>query len=165
MDHDITQGHVVRFGGRTDVLALHAPATWVFHDPGVRSAASWRRIGAACTGTNGPPLITAGVPFLGNPGFVLDLQSARPSSLCVIAVATATQNLALGGGCSLYVAGSVIAFPLASSAGGFATTRLRIPADASLVGHSVFAQGLVVDPLGAHAGLAITSGLQITFGW
>jgi hypothetical protein len=80
-------------------------------------------------------------------------------------LAGAPDNLALGGGCSLYVKGAMIPLASASNPLGYAETfPLAIPLDATLRGGSLYAQAVVVDPLVAPLGLATSGGLRIVLG-
>ena len=74
-----------------------------------------------------------------------------------------SRNIALGGGCSLYVslAPVYLSFPVATNASGVGTVPLAVPAVPALAGIPLYAQIAVIDPLGPFAGLEFTSGLRI----
>ena len=112
-------------------------------------------------GTHGPPQLASGTPFFGNGSFVLDLLSARELAPAVIMLASGTQALQLGGGCTLYLQGVLVPAVTSTNASGFASVRLALPLDPSLRGGSVFAQGFVIDPVGPFAGIAASAGLRL----
>jgi len=151
MVYDAKRRAILMFGDRT----------WFY---GSQVAASHAAIGTSCPGTNGPPILSGGVPFLGNSGMVLDTISARASAPCAFGLAAASQNLSLGGGCSLYLSGAIVLLPATSNASGFASISFGIPDDPALQGGLVYAQGVVADPLGAFGGAAFTGGLRLTLG-
>lgn len=120
--------------------------------------------GASCLGSAGPPLLAAGIPFIGNPAFAVDLLAARPFSVAALALSFGAENLQLGGGCSLYVRAPVQLIPAASNTGGFATWGLPLPNAIALRGTQLRAQALVIDPLGGFGGFAFTHGLTLALG-
>jgi hypothetical protein len=158
MTYDAARQRLVVFGGWDNVP--HGD-TWLHGN--VVSAAS-QRIGSACSGANGLPVITSNLPYLGNQTFVLDVLSARASTACVLLLATGTQSLNLGGGCTLYLSGVFVPLFSATNATGFASVRFPIPFDASLRGAATYAQGFVLDPMGSFGGLAFSSGLKLVLG-
>jgi hypothetical protein len=103
-------------------------------------------------------------PYLGNRGFALDILSSHPSVPGVFAVAGATQQLALGGGCTLYVAGPLALFPTLTDLQGFATLRARVPRDPALLGGAVYGQAVVADPRSPAWGLAFTAARRLVIG-
>jgi hypothetical protein len=142
-------------------MILVADRTWRL----ASQAAAVTGIGSACPGTNGLPVLACGPPALGSGGFALELHSAVASSPCLFGLALAGQNLPLGGGCTLYLGGSIAPSWTATNAVGFARAVVPIPAAPALQGLVVHAQAAALDPLGAFAGLAFTAGLQLTVGW
>jgi hypothetical protein len=82
----------------------------------------------------------------------------------VLVLATGTQSLPLGGGCTLYLSGNLVPLFGATNAAGFASIEMPIPFDASLRGITIYAQGFVSDPLGSYAGMASSSGLRLVLG-
>lgn len=142
-------------------LGTRHVATW-FYGPQARAASA--TFGTGCAGTAGAPLLTAGTPFLGNDALVLDLMRARELAPTVIALAGAIRARQFGGGCTLYLQEPVIPSVLLTSATGFATLRLAVPLDPGLVGTVLHAQGFVLDPLGAFAGLSFTPYVSLLLG-
>ncbi len=84
MAYDAGRQRLVLFGGDDGYTFLHD--TWHFGLP-----ANAQPYGTACPGTNGPPVLTASVPFLGG-AFALDLLSSRPGSIAAFGVAAAPQR-------------------------------------------------------------------------
>jgi hypothetical protein len=146
-------GGINPFGGYGD--------TWFY---GNLTPATTQTVGTPCAGTNGPPVIASNLPVLGSPSFAIDLSSARVSSPCSLVLASATQALPLGGGCTLYLSGVLVPLPSTTSSTGFARTGLSIPFDAALRGAAIYAQALVIDPMGSFAGVAFTAGLKLVLG-
>jgi hypothetical protein len=142
-------------------VPIHHGDTWFY---GALRLPSATTLGAACAGTNGPPRLTSDVPYLGAPGFALDLVSVRPGALCAFGLALASQNLMLGGGCTLYLQTPFAVVPALASATGFASTRLRVPSDPGLRGVLAFAQAFVDDPQGAAGGFAVSAGRRLVLG-
>jgi hypothetical protein len=151
--YDAARERVVLFGGGGD--------TWLY---GNLFPAATQTIGRACAGTNGPPVLASNLPSLGTQAFVLDLLSARASAPCLFMLATGTQALNLGGGCTLYVNGVFVPLFTATNASGFASVKLSIPLDPALRGGATHAQGFVFDPMGSFASLALSAGLKLVFG-
>jgi hypothetical protein len=79
-------------------------------------------------------------------------------------LATGTQALNLGGGCTLYLNGVFTPLVAATNASGFASVKLPIPLDLSLRGGAAYAQAFVLDPLGSFAGLALSAGVKLVLG-
>jgi hypothetical protein len=109
-------------------------------------------------------VIASNLPFVGNQAVVLDLLAARASAPCLFMLATGTQALNLGGGCTLYLNGVLMPLFSATNASGFASVKLSIPLDPSLRGGAAYAQAFVLDPMGSFAGLALSGGLKLVFG-
>lgn len=109
-------------------------------------------------------MLTSGHPFLGNAHFTLDLMRARAASICVFALSLRQQSLALGGGCTLYVADPLVPLGVVSNGAGFASVRFAIPPDPVLRGLTIYAQAVVVDPSGPVAGLAFSAGRRLISG-
>ncbi len=145
---------------RRAVFGFWGPPVWIY---GHLTPAAATPFGNGCPGTNGIPITTSGTPHLGNPGFALDLVSARGSSPFAFALSAAKQSLQLGN-CTLYVKDPVFLLPGTTNTAGFGTFALPLPLDLSLRGMTAYAQGFVADPLGAHYGLSLTGGLQILLG-
>jgi hypothetical protein len=157
MAYDAARQRIVMFEGSPGSSA----DTWLH---GNLVPATTQTIGSACAGTNGPPVIAGNTPYLGNQGFALDLRSARATAPCLFMLATRTQALNLGGGCSLYLDGAFVPVFTATSASGFATVKLAIPLDTSLRGGAAYAQGFVLDPMGSFAGIALSAGRRLVLG-
>jgi hypothetical protein len=79
-------------------------------------------------------------------------------------IATGTQALNLGGGCTLYLNGFLMPLLTATNASGFSSVKLSIPLDVSLRGGVAYAQAFVLDPMGSFAGLALSAGLKLVIG-
>jgi hypothetical protein len=155
---DDAHGRVVlASGSSTQPLA----DTWIYGD---LSPAATVAFGSACIGTNGPPLLSAGLATLGNANLTVDPTNARGQSPCLLALSAAPQNRALGGGCSLYVTDPLGLLASTSTASGFASFRLTVPLTIHLRGSAVFAQAMVLDPRGTFAGAAWTRGLGLLLG-
>jgi hypothetical protein len=159
MAYDTARQRIVLFGGNS--FAGRFGDTWLH---GRFIAATTQRIGSACAGTNGPPVIAGNLPFLGNQAFVLDVLSARASAPCLFMLATGTQALNLGGGCTLYLNGAFVPIFTATNANGFASVKLAIPLDPSLHLGAAYGQAFVIDPMGYFAGIAFSAGLRLGFG-
>ena len=160
MAYDVAHQRVVLFGGAGSWPKAYSD-TWLYFPV---TPATARPIGTACPGTSGPPLLISNDPYLGNPAFILDLLSARPSSVCAFFLADQQQNFPLGGGCTAYVNGTIVTLPVASNAFGFATTQLAVPLDITMRGAQLFGQALVLDPQGPVAGLAFSAGRGFVVG-
>ena len=80
MAYDEARGRIVVHGGTgSGAGSISGPeGTWLYG--GVVKAAL-ATIGAACSGSNGPPGLTAALPFLGNAAFVVDILGARPAGV------------------------------------------------------------------------------------
>jgi hypothetical protein len=163
MAYDAARQCVVLFGGGDPYATFDYTLadTWLYGDL-VPAAA--QTIGSACAGTNGPPAIASNLPAFDHRPFVLDLLSARASAPCLFLLATGTQTLHLGGGCTLYLNGVFVPLFSATNAAGFASVKLAIPLDRALRGGATYAQGFVLDPRGSFAGLALSAGLQFVIG-
>ena len=82
----------------------------------------------------------------------------------MLVLASGTQSLALGGGCTLYLRDALVPSLAIGNGAGCASAALSLPLDVGLRGVAVHAQGIVVDPMGAFAGLAFSQGLRIVLG-
>jgi hypothetical protein len=160
MAYDVTRQRVVLTGGQL-YSRLYAD-TWLLGDL-TRAAA--QRFGAACPGSNGPPLLTSGEPYLGNQSFRLGVLSGRPGSPCLVALAAVPDHRAVGGGCTLYLRAPIVPWALVTNATGFAESPpLAIPLDTTLRGVALYAQAFVADPQGPALGLAFSQGTQLLLG-
>jgi hypothetical protein len=156
MAYDAARQRIVMFEGSPGSSA----DTWLH---GNLVPATTQTIGSACAGTSGLPVIASSVPVVGNQTFVLDLLSARAQAPCLFVLATGTQALNLGGGCTLYLNGAFLPVLTATNASGFASARFAIPPDPVLRGGAAYAQSLVFDPV-AFAGIALSAGLKLVLG-
>jgi hypothetical protein len=168
MDHamafDAARQRLVVYGGYDygNWLTEHLIGdTWLY---GNVVPAATQVVGSACAGTNGSPVLAGGIPSLGNQAFVLDLLYGRAAAPCLFVLATGTQSLPFPGGCTLYLAGVYVPFLTFANASGFASMKLAIPLDPSLRGTALHSQAVVLDPLGAFAGLAFSAGLRLVLG-
>ena len=131
---------------------------------GILTPATTQPVGTGCGGANGVPLLTSDAPHLGNRAFTLELLSARPASACALFLSDQTQNLALGGGCSVYVGGTIIALASVTTAHRVAQYPLPIPLDSALRDVTLFAQAVAADPGGPVLGLTFTPGRRLVVG-
>jgi hypothetical protein len=157
--YDVAHQRVVLYGG-TLAFQEEMTDTWTY-GPLIRAAT--QQLGAGCAGASGPPVLAANDPYLGNAAFTLDLLGARASSACLFGLARGSQNLPIGGGCTLYLKDTVFPLFAVTSASGFAAVKLSVPFDLSLRGATLYAQALVVDPA-SPIGLAFTAGRTLVLG-
>ena len=159
--YDAARRQTVLFGGASSNGPLSD--TWLY---GVRgpdvAAAAVGTLGAPCLGTGGAPQLAGSVPFLGS-RLAVDLLRARPSAPCVFAYSASYSPVAYGA-CTFYLGAPLLAQATVTDAGGFASQRIEIPADAALRNAGVYAQALVVDPLGGFGGFVMTAALGLTLG-
>lgn len=129
------------------------------------SVASVVENGLGCAGSNGvPTLAERGRPFLGNSQFLLELGSGRQNSIAAFVVGETTANVPLGG-CTIAIGSPNSALLLLTNDYGFGELAIPIPMTLGLMGYAFSAQGIVLDPMGAGAGLlAATAELRITVG-
>jgi hypothetical protein len=157
--YDAARQRVVAFGGQ--LLPNGADAsTWLL---GTLTPASVQTIGTPCGGAGGAPRLTASTPASGQ-RMALDLLGAPPLAPCLFAFAPASQSLALGGGCTLYLQNPVLPQFALGNAAGFASLRWSVPADPALRGAAVYAQAVALDPTSGPLGLAFTAAQQLTAG-
>src|SRR5262249_21144424 len=141
-------------------LGEPADDTWLF---GPITPAIAQPFGTGCAGSSVPPVLTSNAPYLGNPGFALDLLSAPAASPCAFGVSLATQSLPIGP-CTLLPQTPILRPLTIATPVGFATTPgIALPLDITLRGVTLYAQSVVVDPLAAP-GLAFSAGLRLVFG-
>jgi ELWxxDGT repeat protein len=185
----VTDGSAQGTAPITDIVAGSSDIQWVARaganvffavDDGVHGVELWalhfRAFGGAlaepfghgCPGTGNltPAAAGFGVPVLGNQAFAAQVSSARPSSPAVMLLGANRSELALGGGCFLWVGLPVpLALSTITSAAGVGSIGLPIPAGSELVGAELFVQWAVADPNGAFAGAAsISDGLRVVIG-
>jgi hypothetical protein len=155
MAYDVARQRVVLVSGGWNA------DTWLY---GPLTQATTQAFGTACAGSSGLPILTSNLPYLGNPGFTMDLLSARPASACLFGLTTATQTLPLGP-CTLYLADPIILLPSVTNQAGFAAApRLVVPLEVTLRGLPLYAQAFVADPQGPVLRLAFSPGLRLVVG-
>jgi hypothetical protein len=157
--YDAARQRVVLIGGWSDPESAIAD-TWVY---GPVTRASTQAFGTGCPGTSGAPVLVTTEPHLGNEAFVLDLLGARASSASLFGIARTSQNLPIGGGCTLYLRDAVFPLFAVTSIYGFATIKLQVPPDLNLRGTTLYAQAMVVDPA-SPVGLAFTAARALVLG-
>ena len=125
--------------------------------------------GSPTAGTGGlAPLLTSVRPGLNDPGFMLDVRCAAPSSLAVVVLGTASASLSVVGAELLVDPASVVGTfqGLTAPPGpgeGEVSFGLPIPNLPSLAGFPLFFQALVLDPV-APQGLAASRGWRLAVG-
>jgi hypothetical protein len=156
------EGHAMAYDAARQRVVFHGNATWLL-GPLVRATA--QPLGIGCLGTNGIPVLASNEAYLGNPAFRLQLRAARASSACVVALAAAPDNLAIGGGCTLYLKLPLVPWGGVTDAAGFIESPLlSVPMDAALRGVALYAQAFVADPQGPVLGLAFSAGRRLVIG-
>jgi hypothetical protein len=158
MAYDLVHGQVVMTGGFAHVAL---PNTWLYGDAARIVPAAVTTFGSGCAGGSGIPTLASSTPLLGTRSCALELSGCPPNGPVAIGLAGAQQTLPLGGGCTLYLGGPILALPALGNASGFATAALPVPADFALRAALVFAQGFVP----AHGGLAVSPGVRLTLGY
>jgi hypothetical protein len=160
MVFDATLGRCMLFGGEAGALGSNPQSdTWYF---GALAAAGTTPSGIGCASGSAPAL-AAGLPFLGNAAFAIDLLGARGVAPCMFGFAPAPQSLAIGSGCTLYLAAPIVAAFAVTDAAGFASARATLPPDPHLRGAVLHVQALVLDPP-APLGVAFTGRLTVSLG-
>ena len=125
--------------------------------PVEKAGAAWaEKAGSGCPGTGASiaALNAVGAPTLGNSGFACRMSGARPNAACVLEVSAARSPVAIGGGCTLYVALPTIGVSGITDAAGVQVEALPIPNTTSLLGGSLWLQTAILDPAGAWFGIA-----------
>jgi hypothetical protein len=156
--YDRARARVVLFG---ELWYLSGEGTWLL---GPTVAAAHQPYGSGCgSGTRIPTLTTYGEPALGNSRFSLDLSSSPERSPFQILVSASAANLPLGG-CSVLVDPNVLlSMSGTTNDTGFAAAPLAIPRDPGLLGLTVHAQAVVLDPAAPFL-LALSQGLKLRLG-
>ena len=145
-----------------DRLILHENRTTWLH--GSLVASTIQAFGTPCGRSGSTPSLTTGIPYAGNRAFHLDLLTGPPTSGCLFGLASDTQALAIGGGCTLYLAGAITWQAGATNAAGFASKSAMIPAERSLRGMALYAQALALDVGGPGVALAASNASRIVIG-
>ena len=157
MAYDAARQRIVVLGGYTSPSLIPNYDTWLL---GPTVEASHQTLGPGCGAAT---LDTFGEPELGRESFALDV--AQASAMAPLAFLLSAQPASLPiGPCTVYVglAGHV-ALPADASAVGFASVRLSVPTQPSLLGASLYAQSVVLEP-SAPLGFTLTSGLSLRLG-
>jgi hypothetical protein len=134
-------------------LVLHGYQTWLY---GTLAPATAATLGVGCGGPGGPPVLTSNVPFLGNPGFRIEVQQAPATALAILALGFGSVSQPLGNGCTLYVA-IYSSLALVTDGGGTAGVTIFVPDSPSLRGLPFVAQAGVADPQGPYLGFSLTA--------
>lgn len=145
-----------------DRLVLYEYHTTWLH--GSLVAPTSKAFGAPCGQPGRTPSLTTGIPYAGNRAFHLDLLTGPPTSMCVFGLASDSRTQAIGGGCSLYLAGAINWQASATNAAGFAGTSAIIPAERSLRGTALYAQALALDSGSPGLTLATSGARRIVIG-
>ena len=147
------------------------PGSWVIR---VESGAEYRSFGAGCPGSNGTPTLAGGA-LLPIPGQVMLLDASNlpnPSiaDLLVLGNDLLTTTIDLGNvfgtgavGCEAIVQPLVL--DTLANTGGTASFALSIPNAASLVGYSLLAQVVSVDPTANAVGWTVSNGVRTVIGY
>ncbi|MCA8977609.1 MAG: hypothetical protein KDC98_22990, partial [Planctomycetes bacterium] len=136
------------------------------------NAAGFIVYGSGCSGSNGVPNIRTNnsLPTLGNLGFLLGVDHARPAAAAALLFSLAPADVALAGPCHLLVepASALGAFVGVTSGNGSRIFSLPIPNVPGLVGYELFCQWGIDDPLGVPvsglSGLALSRGARLIVG-
>jgi ELWxxDGT repeat protein len=106
--------------------------------------------GVGCPGTGGlVPVLTTNIPVI-NTNFTLSLSNARATTPAVFVIGVGPTPLAVGGGCTLYMALTpVLAFNTMTDASGNASVTILLANDPNLLGFLAHGQTVVADPNGA----------------
>lgn len=156
---DLAHQNIVRFGGLTSI-PLGPVGTW-------RYGAGVRTFGSGCPGSNGTPLLQA--TTAPNLGFTWHLQLSNlvptiPIAALALGLAE-LPGLSLAGigmpGCAAFVTPDVL---VSLPASGSALWASSVPAAPSLLGVSLFAQGVSLDPTSNAAGLVVSNAVEGVLG-
>src|SRR5262249_55281432 len=149
-------GTIVRDPRRGSVLAFRQDGVAAYTD----LPADEVEIGTGC-GTPTPRLVGEGVPIIANPDYRLDAHVAAGAPV-LFAMDFAGSAVALGGGCTQYLAAPTTVGIRLADARGFAA--LPVPANPALRGLRVLAQIAALQPAGPLVALALPAGLSISLG-
>ncbi|MCB9879782.1 MAG: hypothetical protein H6835_19500 [Planctomycetes bacterium] len=144
------------------------PGSWVIR---VESGAEYRDFGAGCPGSNGTPTLAGGavLPSL-NQAIVLDASNlAGIADIAVLGQQQIDPALDLG---TIFGPGAVgcqaVVFPLSigllATTGGISSIGLPVPNDLGLVGASILAQVVSLDPAANAAGWTSSNGVRAVIG-
>ncbi len=157
-------GRIVLFGGEENLgyTTRRLADTWVY---GADLAGGVSALGSGCAGTAGQPSLGwIGAPWPGNPGFGVAMVSARPSATAGLVLSTTPAMIALGAGCVLRLEPTAAFASLLSTTNPAGAVDFALPVPLGTAGIGFWAQGVVVDPLGAWQGLALTGGIAVRIG-
>jgi hypothetical protein len=159
--------------GVASAMAYHVPQqrmvltggagkrTWLL---GSTVLASHQTYGTGCAGAGGVPALSPfGRPTLGNQSFALDVAAAPAAAPVAHLLAVGSASFPIGPCTLLLDLTTSIALPAAANGFGFASLRVEIPGQTSLVGTMLYAQAGVLDAT-APLGFTLTNGLSVLVG-
>jgi len=116
------------------------------------------------SGCGAPParLRAFGTPVLGNVAFALDL-SARAGAPFLLGVGSRFAGVPLGSGCTLYPGGTAVSVAGTTSAAGFASVPIPVPAAPALAGLEAVFQVGAPDPAAAP-GVQLSNWVRVVLG-
>lgn len=153
---DLAHQNTVRFSGFTNVPVTPAGETWLY-------GAFTRSYGTGCAGSNGVPSLVATTPPNLGLSYHLQLGNLAPAiPVTVLALGlTELPGVPLAGigmpGCAAFVSPDLLVTLPASGSALWAT---NLPAAPALLGISLFAQGLSIDPGVNAAGLTVSNAVE-----
>lgn len=146
--HDPLRGNLIGFDRGEPYVYTAAPASAV-------------EVGAGC-GNPAPRLYEDGFPRIGNPGLLL--RAADTQVVTLFALDFASQPLALGSGCTSYLAAPTVVGIIVPNVHGVAALPLPVPANNAFRGLAVWAQVATLQPGGPLGGIAVSAALRLTLG-
>lgn len=169
MVYDQLRGKLVLAGGYDTAFEAD---TWEF---ATTSLGGLTTIGTGCAGTAGTPVLGtrfSGLPWIGQP-LAFEATAVPAASPLTLLLGASNQswssiplplNLGIIGMTGCFLQNSIdVTSPMTNTAGTGSLT-LQVPANLALVGQTLYAQTLVIDP-GANPGNAtLTNGLALLFG-
>ena len=136
-------------------------ALWLLHG---RALASVTATGTACGGTGQAPALGADAPFLGNPGFRLEMRVDPSLQAGAFALATAAAPQPVGT-CTWFPAGAVVLLPELANGLGVMRNTIPLPLTPAFFGAQLQCQGLALDPLGPALGVSLSRLLTLQLGY
>lgn len=118
-------------------------------------------LGPGCGGAQLPHLLPS-APHPGASAFTLDMNSASANAPTLFLLALGTGQIAIGGGCTSFVANPDLLTVAITNASGYASSHTAIPL--ALLGMSFTAQAALLDS-STPRGFALSEGLRITVGY
>jgi hypothetical protein len=156
---------VTRFGVFRDYDSRRQSLiSWVGYNCTYSAAAPHanREAGSGCGDANGlPGLTTLGFPVLGDPLFQFELRSSQPFTPVALGLAPASGSLPLGSGCDWQLAGPTLILFGVTDAHSMAYWPTTIPIQPRLIGLTVQAQAIALDPA-LPLGFGLTAHLELT---